>query len=70
VLGVSRLTADRTLLSPVGRLGLSSTRVTDAGLKHVRGLTQLREVELKKTSVTYAEVKELQKALPKLEIEG
>jgi hypothetical protein len=45
-------------------LALSSTKVTDAGLKELRGLKGLRMLSLLETKVTDAGVAELQKALP------
>jgi hypothetical protein len=61
-------------LAQVGRLRrleelkLSSSEVTDAGLKHLMGLTALKKLELGSTQVTDAGVQELQRALPNLEI--
>lgn len=45
-------------------LYLSNTRVTDAGLEHLRGLMQLRFLDLRGTQVTEAGVRELERALP------
>jgi Leucine Rich repeat len=45
-------------------LDLTGTRVTDAGLAHLKGLTQLRELDLSKTRVTKTGLAELRKALP------
>jgi len=61
-------------LAQVGRLRrleeleLSSSEVTDAGLKHLMGLTALKKLGLGSTQVTDAGVQELQRALPNLEI--
>jgi hypothetical protein len=44
---------------------LSRSVVTDHGLKHVQGLTGLKERELNGTPVTANRVAALQKALPK-----
>ena len=49
-------------------LDLSSTQTTDAGLEHLKGLTNLEFVLLYKTNVTDEGVKKLQKALPNCEI--
>ena len=50
-------------------LGLENTiGVGDAGLVHLKGLANLRELNLDGTKVTDAGVKGLQKALPKLKI--
>jgi len=42
--------------------------VTDAGLVHLKGLTQLRTLNLSLTQITDAGVAELKKSLPKCEI--
>ena len=47
-------------------LDLTSTKVTDAGLVHLRGMTRLQELNLVGTQVTDAGVADLQKALPKV----
>ena len=52
------------------RLDLYSTKITDAGLKEVAKLKQLKELNLLGTKVTEAGVAELQKALPKCEIDS
>ena len=49
-------------------LYLSETQVSDAGLSHLKKLSQLQELDLKKTKVTDAGVKDLQKDLPKTKI--
>ena len=49
---------------------LSHTQITDAGLVHLKGLTQLEWLDLERTQVTDAGVKELQKALPNTSIYG
>ena len=49
-------------------LRLRDTKVTDVGLAHLKGLTKLRFLDLGKTAVTDAGIKELQKALPKAKI--
>lgn len=40
------------------------TAITDAGLVHIKGLTELQDFELRYTQVTDAGVAELKKALP------
>jgi hypothetical protein len=50
-------------------LDLQETNVTDAGLKHLRGLTQLDSLDLRKTKVTDAGVANLQRALPNCKID-
>ncbi len=47
-------------------LDLSGTRITDAGLVHLRGLTDLRDLDVRRTAVTAEGVSELQRALPHL----
>jgi Leucine Rich repeat len=61
-------------LAQVGRLRrleeleLSTSEVTDVGLKHLMGLTTLKKLDLGSTQVTDAGAQELQRALPNLEI--
>ncbi|MFP6657003.1 MAG: hypothetical protein VB853_02415 [Pirellulales bacterium] len=47
---------------------LNNTKVTDAGLAHLSGLTKLERLWLTRTQVTDAGVKKLQQALPKCDI--
>ena len=61
--------AGEDLASDVTRVDFSNTQVTDAGLEHLRGLTELQEVGLSNTQVTDAGVAELQKTLPNCKIE-
>ena len=49
-------------------LDISRTKVTDAGLEHLKGLIQLKRLNLWGTKVTDAGVSELKKALPNVEI--
>jgi internalin A len=51
------------------RLTVSDTKVTDSGLVHLKGLTKLLELDLRKTKVTTAGVADLQKAIPNCKIE-
>jgi Leucine-rich repeat (LRR) protein len=51
------------------RLRLDHTQVTDAGLRHLKGLTRLELLDLDSTQVSDAGVVELQRALPDLKIE-
>ncbi len=44
------------------------TNVTDAGLVHLKGLTNLRDLSVRETGVTDAGVRELRLALPKTKI--
>ena len=53
---------------PVVKVDLSGTKITDAGLKVLKELKELRELDLNGTQVTDAGVKELKKALPRLRI--
>ena len=57
-------------LAKVRRLALSTTRITDAGLKEVAKMKQLTKLHLSRTKITDAGVAELKKALPKCEIES
>jgi hypothetical protein len=55
-------------LTSLEHLDLRGTPVTDKGLQALKGLTALRLLDLTDTKVTDAGVKELQKALPELEV--
>ena len=50
------------------QLDLSMTPVTDAGLEHVKSLTSLEVLNVRKTAVTAQGVKDLQGILPQCEI--
>ncbi len=50
-------------------LDLTYTKLTDAGLAHLKGLTKLEELWLKFTKVTEADVKSFPQALPSCSIE-
>ena len=52
------------------RLNLRRTMVSDAGLCHLRGMTQLRWLELTGTAASDAGVRDLQQALPNLQLGG
>jgi hypothetical protein len=47
---------------------LNQTQVTDAGLTHLSGLTQLQYLNLSDTQVTAVGVAQLQNALPNCKI--
>jgi len=49
-------------------LELSNTKVSDAGLEHLKGLSNLEFLYLTDTKVTANGAKKLQTALPKCEI--
>jgi hypothetical protein len=49
-------------------LDLAGTKVTDAGLEHLKALMQLKELHLDSTRGTDEGVKKLQQALPKCHI--
>jgi hypothetical protein len=48
---------------------LTDTQITDAGLRHLKGLYHLRLLRLVNTKVTEDGVDDLKKALPDLEVE-
>ena len=50
---------------PVVSVYFTDTDVTDAGLVHLKGMTNLQTLNLRKTKVTTAGVADLQSALPK-----
>ena len=51
------------------RLDLKTTRITDAGLLHLTGLTRLEHLDLAfSTTITDAGIASLKEALPALEI--
>jgi hypothetical protein len=47
---------------------LASTRVTDAGLVHLKELNNLSSLDLRNDQVTKAGINELKRALPSLRI--
>ena len=49
-------------------VGLHNTKVTDVGLEHLEGLTNLKRLNLVNTQITDEGVKKLQKALPNCQI--
>jgi hypothetical protein len=50
-------------------LDLRGTKVSDAGLIHLKGLARLRELWLPDTTVSDAAVNELNEALPRTSID-
>ena len=56
-------------LGPASKIyALYGTKVTDAGLKHLKGLTQLADLNIRGTKASDAGVQDLRKALPKADI--
>jgi hypothetical protein len=55
-------------LSRLEFLALSGTRVSDSGMKHLAGLRRLKKLNVSNTRVTEVGERELQIALPKLDI--
>lgn len=53
-------------LTKLQGLSLDDSKVSDAGLVHLKGLRRLKSLNLEGTKVTAAGVRELQKALPNL----
>ena len=62
-LGVMRSVLDS--MPNLHQLSLSKTQITDNGLKHLSGLTQVRSIDLRQTQVTPEGVARLQKHFPK-----
>lgn len=56
------------LSGDVSHVSLANTQVSDAGLTHLQGLTQLQQLYLHSTRVTDPGVAELRKALPNVTI--
>ena len=56
-------------MTKLGWLYLSNTKVSDAGLEHLKEMKELRYLGLTGTNVTDKGVKELQAALPDCKIE-
>jgi len=52
------------------RLDLARTRITDSGLRHLRGLVKLRELDLTGTRMRSGAVRQLRAALPACRIIG
>ena len=50
------------------RLNLDGTRISDAGLAHLKELTKLSSLDINGSQVTEAGVRDLQQALPSLKI--
>jgi len=57
-------------LASLQELDIAETKVTDAGLAHLKGLIHLETLKLRHDEVTDAAVNELAKALPGLRIEN
>ena len=59
----------RMSITMISKFGIGSADITNAGLQHLKGLTNLEElIYFSDTKVTDAGVKGLQKSLPKLKI--
>ena len=48
---------------------MGETKITDAGLEHLKGLTGLRELDLVETQITDSGVQQLKQSLPKLTVQ-
>jgi len=55
-------------LKQVKRLSLAGSGLTDEGIKHLAGLTNLEWLDLRRTKASAAGVAELKKALPKCKV--
>jgi len=53
---------------PLVLIVLHKTRITDAGLRHLAGIKNLREIHIGETAVTDAGVAALKQALPELRV--
>jgi hypothetical protein len=49
-------------------LNLSDTAITDAGVAHLQGLTELKQLDVRTTAVTGDAIKRLKKALPRCNV--
>jgi len=58
-----------TAFPKLATLQIKSAKMTDAGLAHLKGLTQLKELSLEGTKVTDAGAGEFQKARPGVKLE-
>ena len=64
----ARITKNDQGFGQVIHVNLERTQVTDAGLVHLKGLTNLQELDLSRTRTTDAGVADLQKVLPNCKI--
>ncbi|MBI3465845.1 MAG: hypothetical protein HY000_22740 [Planctomycetes bacterium] len=55
-------------LKQVKRLSLAGSGLSDAGIKHLAGLTNLESLDLRRTKASAAGIAELQHALPNCQI--
>ena len=65
---ITTMIASLVRLRTKSMTALAFTQVTDAGLVHLKGLTNLEKLYLNGTQVTAAGATELKKALPKINI--
>jgi hypothetical protein len=56
-------------LISLARLGLNDTRVTDAGLSHLKALTKLKNLSIARSQVTDDGIAELSRSLPGLTVD-
>ena len=49
-------------------LGMSNTRITDAGLENLKGMRDLRTLFLSGTKITDAGIEELKRANPRVNV--
>jgi len=55
-------------LKQLKRLSLAGSGLSDPGIKHLAGLTNLEALDLRRTKASAAGIAELQKALPNCQI--
>jgi hypothetical protein len=65
---LSYLVLSDTKVTSLSTLRVGATQISDAGLAHLSGLSNLADLEIAKTQVSDAGLKRLKQALPSLTI--
>ena len=68
IAAIKEIAGSKVTLTPKFTVDLHNTKVTDAGLEHLKGLTGLQGLSLERTKVTDGGLAKLQAALPKCHI--